>query len=169
MTRAMNTGLFYRCLAAHLLVGAILALAPWAANATDLGATKSGHDLRLSFPTTSPNLYTVQSRSDLVQAWMLLQPAILGDGTVKTVTVSNALSSGIGFYRVLVQSPAHLVLPQSLAFAILGHTCGGIKEQTYVTGFDPATGYPTGNVHLSTTCSTGGRGSRPALSPLGRP
>ena len=49
-----------------------------------------------------------------------------------------------------------------MAFAILGHSCGGIKEQAYVTGFDPTSGYPTGDVYLSTTCSTGGRGSHPA-------
>jgi hypothetical protein len=54
------------------------------------------------------------------------------------------------------------LLPQSTAFAVLGYSCGGIKEKAYATGFDPDTGYPTGDVYLSTTCSTGGRGSRPA-------
>jgi hypothetical protein len=49
-----------------------------------------------------------------------------------------------------------------MAFAILGHSCRGIKEQAYVTGFDPGSGFPTGDMHLTTTCSTGGRGSRPA-------
>ena len=58
-----------------------------------------------------------------------------------------------------VYGPAlHLSLPQSDAFAILGHSCGGIQEHPYVTGFDPATGYPTGASYLSTTCSTGGIG-----------
>ena len=60
--------------------------------------------------------------------------------------------------RVRYGAPASLVLPQSNAFAILGHSCGGIGEHPYMTGFDPASGYPTGAVHLSTTCSTGGRG-----------
>lgn len=54
--------------------------------------------------------------------------------------------------------PTHLQLPQSDAFAILGHSCGGIQEHTYVTGFDPVSGFPTGAVYLSTVCGTGGIG-----------
>jgi len=81
---------------------------------------------------------------------------------VKTVTITNAFLGNQGFYRLSIQTPAKLLLPQSNAFAILGHSCGGIKEQVYVTGFDPTNGYPTGDVYLSTTCSTGGRGSPPA-------
>ena len=128
-----------------------------------LTAAKSGNDLVLSFPTTSTNFYGVQTRSDLSQPWSNVQSGIPGDGTVKPVTVTNALSAGQGFYQVSIQPrPAGLLLPQSTAFAILGHSCGGIKEQVSVTGFDPGSGYPTGNVDLSTTCSTGGRGSRPA-------
>lgn len=52
-----------------------------------------------------------------------------------------------------------LVMPQGTAFTILGHDCGGIKEYAYVTGFDnsidPAAGYPTGFVQLTTRCSSG--------------
>lgn len=127
-----------------------------------LAAAPSGNDLVLSFQTASPQLYTVQTSPDLVQPWSAFQGGIQGDGTVKTVTVSNALSGNSGFYRLLVENPVQLVLPQSMAFAILGHSCGGIKEQTYLTGFDPVSGYPMGDVYLSTTCSTGGRGSPPA-------
>lgn len=127
-----------------------------------LAATKSGNDFVLSFPTTSPNLYTVQTCPGLLQPWTNFPSGIPGDGTVKTVTITNALSAGKGFYRLLIQKPASLLLPQSMAFAILGHSCGGIKEHAYVTGFDPTSGYPTGDVYLSTTCSTGGRGSPPA-------
>ncbi len=54
--------------------------------------------------------------------------------------------------------PVTLLLPQNVAFAILGYSCGGIKEQSYVTGFDPNSGYPLGDVYLSTTCSAGGKG-----------
>ena len=43
-------------------------------------------------------------------------------------------------------APVSLVLPQSTAFAILGHSCGGIQEKAYVTGFDAVSGYPTGDV-----------------------
>jgi hypothetical protein len=80
---------------------------------------------------------------------------------VKTFTLTNALVAGDGFYRLLVQSPTRLVLSQGAAFAILGHSCGGIRERVYVTGFDPATGNPIGEVYLSTSCSTG-HGSPPA-------
>jgi hypothetical protein len=63
--------------------------------------------------------------------------------------------------RALVPT-TRLLLPQSNAFAILGHSCGGIGEQVYATGFDASSGYPTGDVRMSTTCSTGGLGSHPA-------
>jgi hypothetical protein len=149
-----------------LLLGATLAVALSAAALTippgGLAATQSSNDLILLFPTTSPDLYTVQTCPDLLQQWTNLQSRIQGDGTVKTLTITNALSGDKGFYRLLIQKPANLLLPQSMAFAILGHSCGGIKEQAYVTGFDLTSGYPTGDVHLSTTCSTGGRGSPPA-------
>jgi hypothetical protein len=127
-----------------------------------LAAAKSGADLVLSFPTTSPDVYSIQTSPELLQGWTSLQSGIQGDGTVKTITITNAIAVGNGYYRLLIQKPANLLLGQSMAFAILGRWCGGIKEQAYVTGFDPTNGYPTGEVHLSTTCSTGGRGSRPA-------
>jgi len=149
-----------------LLLGVTLTASLFAATPnippSGLAATKSRNDLILWFPTTSPDLYTVQSCPDLQQQWTNFQSGIHGDGTVKTVTITNALSGGKGFYRLVSQKPASLLLAQSTAFTILGHSCGGIKEQAYVTSFDPANGYPTGDVHLSTTCSTGGRGSTPA-------
>ena len=83
----------------------------------------------MSFPTTSPNFYTVQTSPDLSQQWTNFQPGIPGDGLVKTVTMSNVLSGGQGFYRLLIQKPTSLVLPQSTAFAILGYSCGGIQEK----------------------------------------
>jgi hypothetical protein len=55
-----------------------------------------------------------------------------------------------------------LLLPQPAAFSILGYSCGGIQEKAFATGFDPVSGYPLGDVYLSTTCSSGGRGSRPS-------
>ncbi len=51
-----------------------------------------------------------------------------------------------------------LLLPQSTAFSILGHSCGGIQEQAYVSGFAPTTGYPTGYVYIQTRCGGSGRG-----------
>jgi hypothetical protein len=54
-------------------------------------------------------------------------------------------------------------MPQGTAFSVLGHDCGGIKEYAYVTGFDnsldPAAGYPTGYVQLSTRCGSRGPGT----------
>jgi hypothetical protein len=51
-----------------------------------------------------------------------------------------------------------LVLSQSAAFSILGHWCGGIQEKAYATGFASGTGYPTGEVYMSTRCGGSGRG-----------
>lgn len=75
---------------------------------------------------------------------------LLGTATVGSVGAAGAAT------------PTPLNLPQGLAFAVLGHSCGGIGEQSFATGFDPTSGYPVGDVYLSTTCSTGGRGSHPA-------
>jgi hypothetical protein len=59
------------------------------------------------------------------------------------------------------RSPVSLLVPQSTAFGVLGHSCGGIQEKAFASRFDPASGYPDGDVYLSTTCSTGGRGGHP--------
>ena len=124
-----------------------------------LTATISGNDIVLSFPTISGSLYTVQASPNSSPPWTDLQSAIQGDGTVKTVIHFGALAAGSAFYRLLIQpQPIHLLLPQSNAFAILGHSCGGIQEQVYGTGFDPTSGYPTGNVYIQTRCGGSGRG-----------
>lgn len=49
-----------------------------------------------------------------------------------------------------------LSMSEGAAFATLGHWCGGIAQQVYVTGFS-AHGYPTGNAHLETRCGGSGR------------
>ena len=122
----------------------------------------SGNDFILTFPTTATQLFTVQTCPNMLQPWTNFQSG-MGDGTVHTATITNAISSGQAFYRLLIQpKPVSLVLPQGNAFAILGHSCGGIREQVSITGFNPTTGYPTGVVVMATTCSTGGRGSPPA-------
>jgi hypothetical protein len=53
--------------------------------------------------------------------------------------------------------PIQLYLSQGVAFGYLGHSCGGIQEQTFATGFDPTTGFPVGNVMMSTSCGGSGR------------
>src|SRR5262252_9277089 len=55
-------------------------------------------------------------------------------------------------------APVSLLLPQSTAFGFLGHWCGGIQEMSYATGFDPASGLPTGYVYIQTRCGGSGRG-----------
>jgi hypothetical protein len=50
-----------------------------------------------------------------------------------------------------------LLLSQSAAFSLLGHSCGGIQEQVYATGFAP-NGYPAGDVYMQTRCGGSGRG-----------
>lgn len=58
-------------------------------------------------------------------------------------------------------SAVSLTVPQSTAFAVLGHSCGGIREQVLVTGFYSGSRTVSlglvGNVFLITRCSTGGR------------
>jgi hypothetical protein len=79
-------------------------------------------------------------------------------GATAVASASLALS-GIAAAPVLASgSPVSLVVPQSVAFTVLGYDCGGISEQSYANGFDTATGYPTGDVYLKTTCSAGGKG-----------
>jgi IPT/TIG domain len=51
-----------------------------------------------------------------------------------------------------------LVLPQGSAFAVLGHSCGGIQEKAFATGFDGTSGFPTGDVYMQTRCGGSGRG-----------
>lgn len=59
---------------------------------------------------------------------------------------------------VAAGTPVALSLPQSTAFAILGASCGGIYEQVFATGFDPASGQPVGAAYLQTRCGGSGRG-----------
>ncbi|HTR90063.1 MAG TPA: fibronectin type III domain-containing protein, partial [Solirubrobacteraceae bacterium] len=54
-------------------------------------------------------------------------------------------------------STTQLVLSQGAAFSLLGHSCGGIQEQVYATGFH-ASGRPTGDVYMQTRCGGSGRG-----------
>ncbi len=54
-------------------------------------------------------------------------------------------------------TPVSLIVSQSTAFSYLGYSCGGIQEQSYATGWD-VSGYPTGDVYLSTRCGGSGRG-----------
>ena len=48
-------------------------------------------------------------------------------------------------------------MSEGAAFTVLGHSCGGIQEKVYETGF-ASNGYPEGNVHMETRCGGSGRG-----------
>ena len=77
--------------------------------------------------------------------------------------ISTTFASALMSAGCLCLAPAagaastRLSLSQSAAFAIVGHSCGGIQEQVYATGFGP-TGYPAGDVYLQTRCGGSGRG-----------
>jgi hypothetical protein len=69
-------------------------------------------------------------------------------GTSLTGTASTASAA----------SPVSLLVSQSVAFAALGHSCGGIEEQAFATGFDATSGDPSGAVYVQTRCGGSGRG-----------
>jgi hypothetical protein len=78
---------------------------------------------------------------------------------ILTAVASAVMCLGVGTASAAA-SPVHLFLSGNGAFAVLGHWCGGINQKVYATGF-AGNGYPTGAEYLSTTCSSGGRGSKP--------
>ena len=51
-----------------------------------------------------------------------------------------------------------LTIPAGLAYSLLGHACTPVQEVVTAEGFDPATGFPSANVLMATTCSGGGKG-----------
>jgi hypothetical protein len=77
---------------------------------------------------------------------------------IKLVTsVALAALAVIGTASVSAAADVSLALPQATAFAILGHSCGGIQEQAFASGFD-ANGDPAGAVYMQTRCGGSGRG-----------
>jgi hypothetical protein len=75
-------------------------------------------------------------------------------GAIAVVGIAGELAVPAG----ATATPTSLLLPQNNAFQILGYWCGGIQEKSYATQFDPSTGFPMGDVHLSTTCNGSGKG-----------
>src|SRR5579864_3743989 len=83
----------------------------------------------------------------------------LFSGTVAAAAVLAISGTCVlGFGTTAEAAPTSLVLSQSAAFSILGHSCGGIQEKAYATGFASGTGYPIGEVYMSTRCGGSGRG-----------
>ncbi|HKS99366.1 MAG TPA: IPT/TIG domain-containing protein [Rugosimonospora sp.] len=74
------------------------------------------------------------------------------------LTVSATCVVGLAASAAAASTSLSLSLSQAAAFSILGHSCGGIREGVYATGFASATGYPTGEVAMSTRCGGSGRG-----------
>ncbi len=75
-------------------------------------------------------------------------------------TACGALAGALilwGLGASALAAPVQLLLPQSTAFGYLGHSCGGIQEKAYATGF-ATHGYPTGAVYIQTRCGGSGRG-----------
>ncbi|TMK27117.1 MAG: hypothetical protein E6G62_00775 [Actinobacteria bacterium] len=73
-------------------------------------------------------------------------------GTLASAAVCAGLTSAAS-----AASPIRLYLSEGAAFSVLGHSCGGIQQQVYATGF-ATNGYPTGNVYMQTRCGGSGRG-----------
>jgi hypothetical protein len=83
------------------------------------------------------------------------------DGMVRRIASALALVAAIVVgvaASASAATPVSLVVPQGTAFGYLGHSCGGIQEKAYATGFDPVSGYPVGDVFMSTRCGGSGRG-----------
>jgi len=76
---------------------------------------------------------------------------------ITVMAVAAALFATVGIDSAALGATS-LLVPQSTAFSALGHSCGGIQEQAFATGFDATTGYPTGDVYLQTRCGGSGRG-----------
>jgi hypothetical protein len=76
-------------------------------------------------------------------------------------TILSAIAAGLSCLALApvasAATPTQLVLSQSAAFSLLGHSCGGIQEKVYATGFAPD-GFPTGDVYMQTRCGGSGRG-----------
>jgi hypothetical protein len=81
----------------------------------------------------------------------VLLGVVVSIATLSAVLVEAAPAASAG-------TTVALLLPQSTAFSFVGHSCGGIQEKAYARGFDPATGYPTGDVYMQTSCGGSGRG-----------
>lgn len=78
---------------------------------------------------------------------------------IVVMVIAAVLFATVGIERAaLGTSVTSLLVPQSTAFSVLGHSCGGIQEQALATGFDATSGYPTGDVYLQTRCGGSGRG-----------
>ena len=78
---------------------------------------------------------------------------------VALATAASGLAALLlGTTPASASTPISLLVPQSAAFTVLHHSCGGIQQDAFGTQFDPASGYPDGDAYIWTTCSAGGKG-----------
>jgi len=75
---------------------------------------------------------------------------------ILSIVVSTVVCAGLAS-AASAASPIRLYLNEGDAFRVLGHSCGGIQQESYARGFG-TNGYPIGNVHLQTRCGGSGRG-----------
>jgi hypothetical protein len=77
---------------------------------------------------------------------------------VLTVSLAATTAVTVRAAAPAAATPVSLLVPQGTAFAALGHSCGGIQEQAFATGFDATSGRPTGAVYVQTRCGGSGVG-----------
>jgi cysteine-rich repeat protein len=82
---------------------------------------------------------------------------MLRNPMLRAFAVATALVLTMAAARTAAATTA-LLVPQGTAFAAIGHSCGGIQEQAFATGFDATSGFPIGDVYVQTRCGGSGRG-----------
>jgi IPT/TIG domain len=82
---------------------------------------------------------------------MMIRRIALGAAASALALVGLATTAGAA-------APTSLLVSQATAFSYLGHSCGGVQEQAFSTGFETSDGYPVGDVYLQTRCGGSGRG-----------
>jgi hypothetical protein len=110
------------------------------------------------FGTMASTLFTVNSDTSIT-AYSPHEWGSTVDVSVTTAGGTSATSAADQY--TYLPSPIFLQLPQGTAFTYIGHSCGGIQEQSVTTGFDPTRGFPLGLVYVSTHCGGSGRGGGP--------
>ena len=89
---------------------------------------------------------------------MIRRAVTTGVACVMAASCLVGLGAAAGVASATTPPVIELAMPQGAAFGIIGHSCGGIQEDVYLTGFDPATGFPQGVVDVHTSCGGSGKG-----------
>lgn len=75
------------------------------------------------------------------------------------VVIGGALVAvPVGVAGAVTPAPIQLLIPAGTAYGLLGHACTPVQEVVTAEGFDPASGFPSANVEMATTCSGSGKG-----------